>query len=184
MKIPLTYGAAMAIAGALLTLILFFAGFHDTAEKMQSGFAQTIAIIGPLGIAVACLALAMRDKRANTPADMPWGYGSAFGTGVMTGLFSALFGAVFAYVYFAVLNPDMADVVYQMQVSKMEAKGMPSDRIDAAEQIMRKMLSPIMMTTFQTFFGFLWTVVLSLIIAIFYKRRPVGGENLATPPTL
>jgi len=34
MKIPLTYGFIMAIGGALLMLLLYFAGLHDTVEKM------------------------------------------------------------------------------------------------------------------------------------------------------
>jgi hypothetical protein len=182
MKIPLIYGAAMAIAGALLTFILFFAGFHDSAEKMGSGIAQILGMGVPLLIAVACLVLAMRDKRANTPPDSPWGYGSALGTGVMTGLFSALFGAIFAYIYLAFLNPEMANVVHEMQVAKMEQKGLPPEQIEAAERMMRSMLSPGMMTLFQTIAGFLWTVGLSLIIAIFYKRRSATLQS--EPPPL
>lgn len=97
----------MAIAGALLTFILFFTGFHGSVEAMQSGVAQTISMVAPLLIAVVCIALAMRDKRQATPPETGWGYGSAFGTGVMTVLFSTLFGAIFAYIYFAVLNPGI-----------------------------------------------------------------------------
>lgn len=177
MKIPLIYGAAMAIAGALLTFILFFAGFHDSVEKMQSGIGQTIGMVGPAVIALVCLALAMRDKRANTPPDLSWGYGSALGTGVLTGLFGALFGAIFAYIYLAFLNPELSDVMYDMQIAKMEDQGLPPEQIDGAKRIMRTMLSPGMMTLFQTFGGFLWTVGLSLIVAIFYKRRPVSLES-------
>ena len=175
----------MAIGSALLTFIMFFAGLHDSAEKMQSAVARTIAIAGPLAIAITCLVLAMRDKRANTPADAPWGYGSALGTGVMTGLFSALIGVVFAYVYFVYLNPNMPEVIYQTQVAKMEAKGMSADQIERAEPMMRKMMSPVMMTAFQSIGGFVWTVLLSLIIAIFFRRRASGSElNPELPPAL
>jgi hypothetical protein len=182
MKTPLIYGAAMAIAGALLTFILFFAGFHDSAEKMGSGVAQTLGIVGPLLIAIVCLALAMRDKRANTSTDSPWGYGSALGTGVLTGLFSTLLGAIFAYIYLAFLNPEMPNVMYEMQIAKMEEKGTPPEQIEAAEGMMRTMLSPGVMTLFQSIVGFLWTVILSLIIAIFYKSRPATLQS--EPPQL
>lgn len=174
----------MAIAGALLTFILFFAGFHGSVEAMQSGVAQTVSIVVPVLITVICLALAMRDKRESTPSDSGWGYGSALGTGVVTVLFSALFGAVFAYIYFAVLNPDMSDVIYETQVAKMEEKGMPADQIDQAEPIMRKMLSPVMMTVFQSVMGFISGVVLSLIVAIFYKRRSTESGMPGSPPVL
>jgi hypothetical protein len=184
MKIPLSYGVAMAIAGALLTFVMFFAGFHDTAEKMQSGVAQTIGMVVPLAIAVTCLILAMRDKRANTPPDANWGYGSALGVGVLTGLFGALLGAVFAYIYFAFINPNMTEVIYQMQVAKMEEKGMSAEQIGNAESMMRKMMSPIMMTVFQTLMGIVWGVILSLIIAIFFRRRDIEVVGAETPPPL
>jgi hypothetical protein len=180
MKTPLIYGAAMAIAGALLTFVMFFAGFHGSSEKMQSGTAQTLGIVGPIAISIIGLVLAIRDKRANTPPESPWGYGSAVGTGVLTGLFSALFGAVFAYIYMAFLNPELGNIIYETQVAKMEAQGMPQEQIDAAERMMRMMMSPGMMTLFQTIAGFLWAVVLSLILAIFFRQRPASLQ----PPAL
>jgi hypothetical protein len=183
-KIPLTYGAAIAIAGALLTLILFFAGFHDSVEAMQSRTAQTVSIVVPVLITIVCLALAMRDKRETTPPDAKWGYGAAVATGVMTVLFSVLFGAVFAYIYFAVLNPEMSSVIYDTQIAKMEEQGVPASQIDQSEAIMRKMLSPVMMTVFQGVMGFISGVVLSLIVAIFYKRRSLESGFSSPPPVL
>ena len=174
----------MAIAGALLTFALFFGGFHDSVEKMQSSFAQTIAVLGPLLIAVVCLALAMRDKRSTTPADAPWGYGSALGVGVLTALFGALFSAVFAYIYFAFLNPGMADVLYDMQMAKLEEQGSSSQQIEGAEKMMRMMLSPAVMSIFQTISGFLMTTVVALVVAIFFKNRPALQYGSQLPPPL
>src|SRR5512133_3691522 len=119
MKTPLTYGFLMALGGALLTLVLYFAGFHDAPEKMNA--AQWTGMIASLAISAVCLSLAMREKRALRPPENPWGYGSAFGTGVVTGLFGVLFGSVFAYVYVAFINPGMGDVILQLQMNKMEA---------------------------------------------------------------
>jgi hypothetical protein len=124
----------------------------------------------------------MRDKRANTPPDLPWGYGSALGTGVLTGLFSALFGAIFAYIYFSFLNPEVTNFMYEMEIAKLEARGAPPEQIDAAEGMMRFMFSPAMATLIQGIVGFIATVVLSLIIAIFYKRR--AAEIQGVPPAL
>jgi hypothetical protein len=174
----------MAIASAVLTFIMFFAGFHDNAERMQSGVAQTLGIVGPLAIVVACLILAMREKRANAALNASWGYGSALGTGVLTGLVGALVGGIFAYLYFAFLNPHMGDVIYQVQVAKMEAKGMPTEQIEKAEPMMRKFMTPAMMTVFQSFFGFIWTVLLSLIVAIFFRKRDVLVAATDAPPPL
>jgi hypothetical protein len=184
MKTPLIYGFAMALVSAVLTFVLFFAGFHSSAEKMQSAFAQTIGFVGPFIIGVTCLVLAMRERRANAPADAPWGYASALGTGVMTGLFASLIGIVFAYVYFAYINPQMSEVIYQVQAAKMEAKGMSADQIERAEPMMRKMMSPLMMTVFQTVVGFIWSVLLSLILAIFVRSRPTASIGSDAPPVL
>lgn len=74
----------MAVAAALLTLILFFTGFHDDVEGIESGLGKILSGVGSLAISIAFLALAMRDKRANTPIDASWGYGSALWTGVLT----------------------------------------------------------------------------------------------------
>lgn len=179
MKTPLTYGFLLALAGAVLTLVLFFAGFHESAEKMAT--AQWVGGLGGLAITIACLSLAMREKRANSPADGSWGYGSAFGTGVLTALWGALFGAIFAYVYFALINPAFSDVIVQGQIAKLEASGKLSEaQIANAEPTMRRFASPPILVAFQAVGGFIWTLVVSLIVAIFFRERPVAAG--APPP--
>lgn len=182
MKTSLTYGAVMAIAGAVLTLLLFFAGFHDSGEKMK--LAQWIGGLGGVAIGVTCLTLAIREKRALFPVDADWGYGAALGGGVLTGLWASLFGLVTAYVYFAILNPGFSDVIYQTQVTAMEARGMTAAQIERAEPMMRKWMSPIVMTIMQGFMGFIWSVLLSLLVAIFLRKRPATGAADEVPPAL
>lgn len=172
----------MAVAGAVFTFVLYFAGFHDNAEKMAS--VQALGSTAPLAIGITCLILAMREKRANAPANSEWGYGSALGTGVMTGLFASLFGMVTAYAYFAFVNPHMTDVIFQVQAAKMEATGMSAAQIESAEPIMRKMMSPVALTIVQGFIGFLFSLLLSLIIAIFFRERPANSGSLSEPPPL
>ncbi len=180
MKTSLTYAAAMAIAGAVLTLLLFFAGFHDSVEKLK--LAQWVGMGGGLAIGVVCLALAMRDRRAAYPADRDWGYGPALGTGVLTGLFASLFGLITAYVYFTILNPGFSEVVFQAQALAMEEKGMSAAQIEKIEPILRKWMSPVAMTILQGLSGFVWSTVLSLIVAIFLRRRiEIGGGGEAPP---
>ena len=172
----------MAVAGVLVTFVFYFAGFHDTAEKMSS--VQTLGSIAPLAIGITCLTLSMRAKRASAPVESEWGYGSALGAGVMTGLFASLFGMLTAYAYFAFVNPHMTDVIFQMQAAKMEAAGMSAARIESAEPMMRKMMSPLVLTLVQGFMGFCISVVLSLIIAIFFRERPVNSGPSTEPPPL
>jgi hypothetical protein len=181
MKIALTYGFAMALGGALLALLLFFAGFHDAPEKLQAG--QWIATVLGIGIGIGSLALAMREKRALFPADETWSYGHALGVGLLAGLFAGLFGGVFGGLYFHVINPGMSEVILQSQIAAMEAKGLSPAQIERAEPMLRKWMSPAMLTVMQVFFGCVWNVVLALVVAIFFRRR-ASDAPAATPPPL
>lgn len=181
MKTALTYGFVMALASALVTLGFFFGGFHETAEKLQS--TQWLGLVLGLAVTIVGLTLAMREKRSLADPEGNWSYGSAFGIGVLTSLFASLFGMVFAYVYFAVLNPGLGDVMVQAQLQAMEAKGMAGAQLDQAEPMLRKWMSPLVLTLSQGFGGFMMALVLSLILAIFH-RRPAGSLEAKLPPTL
>ena len=182
MKTSVTYGFLIALAGLVLSLLMFFTGFHTDVEKMQSGLGKTIGMVLPLVIGIIGLALAMRDTRAQR-APGSWGYGPAFGAGVMTALFAALFSAVTTYLYVGLINPNFSDIVYQAQVAAMEAKNVPAEQIERAEPMMRKMMSPVMMTVIGTFMGFIWSVILSLLIAIFFRKPATSvASPFAEPP--
>ncbi|MDO8540228.1 MAG: DUF4199 domain-containing protein [Opitutaceae bacterium] len=179
MKTPLTYGFLMALGGALLTLVLFFAGFHDSPEKMKT--AQGIGIVVGLAITITCLSLAMREKRANLPPDADWGYGSAFGVGVLTAIVSAAFGTLFAYLYFGVINPGFSDMILQVQLEKMEGARMSAAQIERAEPMLRKWVSPIALTITQCIMAVIGGAILSLIVAIFHRRPPVPPIPVSAP---
>ncbi len=180
MKTALTYGAAMAVANTLVTLILYLAGLHDSAEKLR--LAQWVGGLAGAGVTIGALTLAIREKRTAFPADETWGYGNAVGCGLLTTVFGSLFGTIAGYVYFAFIHPDMSDVIYQGQVAAMEARGMPAAQIERAEPIMRKWMSPPILALIQLFFGFVWSTVLTLIVAIFLRRRPEVAPD--APPSI
>jgi drug/metabolite transporter (DMT)-like permease len=140
MKTSLTYGFIMTLCGAFISLALFFSDFHADPDKLK--LAQNIGLVTGIIISVGCVLLGMREKRADTPADKPWGYGSALGTGVMIGLFGALFGAVYNYVYFAFIDPNFREVILQAQIAALEARNLSSAQIEKAEPMIRKILHP------------------------------------------
>lgn len=177
MKTNLLYGFVLALVGFLVSLVFFIAGLHSSVEKMAatSWISSTLLFV----LAVVVLYLGMAAKRTATPADRNWTYGSAFGTGAGIAVFAALFGLVFTYLYFALINPHMSEILYGVQVAKMEAKGMSSDQIEKAGSIMRAMMSPIGASLVGSLFGFIFDVLISLVVAIFVRRRPG-----ATPPPI
>jgi hypothetical protein len=180
MNTPLKYGAIMAVAGFLLNLTLYLVGLHDTAEKFATS--QWIQGVGGTIITVAILALAMREKRAQTRPDANWGYGSALGTGVLVTLVAAILGAVGTYVYAAFINTEFGEVNLQFQVMKWEQAGKSASEIEAGEKMTRGFMTPVIMSLFGAVFGFLFCTVLSLIVAIFFRKRTVTTEAEPLPP--
>jgi hypothetical protein len=176
-KIPFLYGLGMAVGGAVLTLILYLAGCYDSVQAFQSS--TWIGIVFGLLIGATGLALAMRAGR-NAQMMIPdgkWGYGKAVGTGVLAALFAALFGMGFTFLYATLINTGFSDLLYQAQVEKMQAKGISPDRIEAGEKMMRKFLSPVVLSVIQGINSFVFSVLLTLVIAIFMKKRLAIAEN-------
>jgi hypothetical protein len=170
MKTYLTYGSAMAGGGFLLVLVLYILGFHSDPAKL--GTAQGIQTVVGLGISITCIILGTKARRAAVPATEEFGYGSALGTGVMITLFAALIGIVTNIVYLSFINPGMGDVIMQAQMAKWDAAGLSSARIEQAEGMMRKMMSPPIQTAFGFLFGMCIGTIISLITAAFLKRPP------------
>lgn len=176
MKTPLLYGLLMAIAGALLTYALYFAGFHDTPEKLQAARWPS-GLIG-IAITIVILLLAMRARRAEYVPPDEWGYGSAFVTGLMVAVFGCLFAAVFQYVYMAFINRQFSDLLLQLAQQQM-----PPTQFEHSEGVLRKIYSPIGMTIFQALGGMFFSVIMSLIIAIFVRKPLASGvTEIAEPP--
>lgn len=170
MKTNLVYGFVLALAGFLVSLVFYIAGFHSSVEKMQA--TSWISTCLMIVISLVVLYLGMSAKRAAAPADREWTYGSALGTGVLIALFGALFSLILTYIYFGLINTNMSEIIYQTQVAKMEAKGMSSDQLEKAEPMMRMMMSPVMVSVMGAVMGFVFNFIFSLIVAIFVRQRP------------
>lgn len=176
MKTYLTYGFAMALAGALLTLALFFMGYHSDPAKLQT--AQRIGMVVGLMIGFIGIALGTKARRAEVPESEPFGYGRALGAGVMVALFSCLFGFITNYVYMAFINPGFGDIILQAQAADMEAKGLTSAQIEQAEKMTRFFIGPVVSSCFSMIFGFIISVIIALVTSAFLKR----SDNGKVPP--
>ncbi|MFZ1055193.1 MAG: DUF4199 domain-containing protein, partial [Opitutaceae bacterium] len=173
MKTCALYGFIWALGGAFLTLILFFMGFHSDPAKLQA--AGWIGGLAGIAIAVICMVLGVKARRAEVPAEAEFGYGSAFGAGFLIALVQSVLTSVFWYVYRVYINPGFGDIVIQDQLSKMEAKGLTGDRLDKAESVVRMMNGPVLQIIFALIGGIILGTVLALIIAAFVKRAAPAG---------
>jgi len=179
MKIYLTYGFYMALGGALLVLMLFFLGLHSDPAKLD--LAQWVQGIVGLGISIACIVLGTKARRAEVPLTEEFSYGSALGAGVMIVLFAALFGMGTSYLYSTVINPHFAEVIQQSQADKLEAKGVPADKIEQIQKMTATMMKPAVQAVFGFIAGMVFGTIISLITAAFLKR-PASDEIVDAPP--
>lgn len=177
MKTYLTYGLAMALAGAVLTLALYFLGYHSDPAKI--GVAQGIGSIGGLAIGITCIVLGTKARRAELPANELFGYGRALGAGVMIVLFASLFGIVTNLLYITVINPSMTDITVQAQLDKLEAKGLSGARLEQVEKMTRMMTKAPVQAAFGFLGGMFFGTIVSLVTAAFLKR-PALDELVAT----
>ncbi len=177
MKTCALYGFIWALAGAFLTLILYFTGFHSDAAKL--GTAGWIGGLGGLAVAIACLTIGIKARREETPPAAEFGYGAALWAGVLISIVSGVLTSLFTFVYWSFINPGFADVVVQDQVSKLEARGVTGDGLDKAEAMTKVMAAPLPQTVIALIFVVLFGTVIALVVAAFVKR-PVPG----TPPTM
>jgi len=168
MNTTLLYGLAMAVISALLNYGLYFAGFHETPEKL--GTAQTIGMVAGLLISIACIALGCRARRAETPANEPFGYGRSFLTGFLISLWGVLFGTISQVLYVAVVNPGFRDVVVQLELAKAEARGVTAQQLEQAEGMIRMMTGPVAQGIFGFIFGLIFCTIIALIVAAFVRR--------------
>lgn len=168
MKTSLTYGAGMALAGALLVFVLYFLGFHSDVERLPVG--QKIQMIGGTVILAGGLIFGIRARRAETPPEEPFGYGRALGAGTLIALFSSLFGAIFSYIYSAFINPAFPELMVRSEVAKLEAQNLAPEAIEGAEKFIRMMSSPAASMVFGFIIGFVMSFIAALIVAAFIRR--------------
>jgi hypothetical protein len=168
MKTCSLYGFISALAGAFVTLILYFLGFHSDASKLQA--AGWIGSLLGIAVTVACLVLGVKARREETPKEADFGYGKAVGAGTLISLVASFLSSVFAYVYYAFINPAFTDLMVQNQMAKMEARGMSGDQLEKAESFTKWMMSAGPASVMAFFYIFILGVILALIVAAFMKR--------------
>jgi hypothetical protein len=180
MKTYLIYGAAMAVGGAVLAIVLYLLGFHSDPAKLMT--AQVAGMLGGLVIGVTCITLGIKARRAEVPATEDFNYGRAFGAGVMITLIAATLGIVTTYVYGKFINPEFVDVIVQAQMQKLEAKHVPAERAEAMEKMIRMMSGPAVQAASSFLGGMFFGTIISLIAAAFLKR-PAAPPAFDPPPT-
>lgn len=176
MKQGLIYGVGTALAGAFLTLALYFFGIHSDMERMLA--TRTLVSLLGFAISIGGVVLAMRAARTAAP-DGGLSYGRGVLVSLMVGIASGVVSAIFMWVYVAVINPEFAELNYQVAVSQAQERGMSDADIANAEGMMRLFTGPTFLAAMVFFMTPVMCVLIGLVAAIFLRRQPT-----AVPPPL
>ena len=124
MKTCSLYGFISALAGAFVTLILYFLGFHSDISKLTA--ASWIGGLLGLAVTVVCLVLGVRARRDETPKDAEFGYGKAMWAGTLITFVASILSSVFTWTYYAFLTSSRSKRLKPLW------PGFPSDRAACA----------------------------------------------------
>lgn len=178
MKIPLIYGAGVAVGVAIVTMILLALGYH--ADLLSYQKSQGIGSMICFAIVVSGIGLAIKAQRNRTPLDIPFGFAEAFKTGALTALFIGLFGAFVNFAYFRFINPDLVEIVTQANIQSAKKGGLAGEDLAKFERDARTMMTP----QAQAIGGFLITLFMSIFISAFaafiMRRKNVPSPSIPT----
>jgi len=180
MKNALTYGFGITVASSLLTLVLFFLGYHNDVEKMASGTAKILGALNWI-IMIVGITLAIRTRR-DASEDESLSYGQGVGAGTLTGVFTGLFSGVFTILYATVINPAFIGALQEQQKAVLAERGMSQAQIDQTAGMMEAIMSLPVIATMAIMFSVIFGFFVALIASAFLKRT--APEPALEPPPL
>ncbi len=168
------YGFAIALAGAIFTLILYALGFHT--EKLDMG--QHIGWIG-LVFPVIGIAWALKEKKQEAIQDgQTLSYGKSFQHAFLIAVFWSIGSSIFAAFYYGWVNTEMVDYVIAQQQIQLEERDVPQDQWERVANFTRTVFSPGAQAAIAAIAGLILGTIISLVTAAFYRYQPSPGRTL------
>lgn len=157
----MSYGLYMGLA-LVVNSALFYV--------MGQPFSPTTGLVSNI-ILIAGIVWSMRVYRSNHP-DEGFPYGRALGLGTLQSLFASLIMAFYTYVLFVLVDPTLMDKLFTSLEAQLLGGKVGENQVETIITMYRKLLTPLSyafgIAFSMTFYGFIF----SLIIAIFYKKKP------------
>ena len=128
MRAAIKWGLILGAAVCIWTLVIHALGFYTT--RIAAGQrADIVATILP----IACIVLALRERKRLAPLS----FRQAVGTALVVGLVSAPITASFLWWYHHYINPRWMDFIVEHQRATMAAAGATSEAIARMEASQR-----------------------------------------------
>ena len=161
-KAAMTFGLYLGLA-LVLNSVIFYVAAAPFSEV--SRYVSYIIII-------AGLSLGMWSFGKSTGSE-GFPYGKVLGLGVLQSLFASILIAFFTFVLYQFIDPGLIDKLMAFTEEKLLSRGaMNEDQVEAALSMSKKMMTPGIMAFSQVFSLTLMGTIFSLILAIFFKKKP------------
>jgi hypothetical protein len=160
-RVAMNYGLYMGIALVLNSFIFYMIGkpFSEV-----NGWLSYAIIISALSWSI----YSYREFRGEE--GLP--YGASLGFGTLLSLFASLIFAFFTFVLYKIIDPGLLDKFINFLEENLMKQGKSDAQMEMVVNMYKKFLTPLTFSIGQimnlTFLGFFF----SLILSIFYKRRP------------
>lgn len=109
----------------------------------------------------------------------PFPYPKAFGLGMATTLFASLILAVFTFVLYKFIDPDLISQLMTNSEEALIASGFSDEMVEQQLEMSSKLMSPAFMSISTIFVVLFSGLIVSLITAIFLKKKTVDGFEAA-----
>ena len=156
------FGLITGLAIVIFSLILFITDIY--MNRLVSSISYLFLIAG-----MVYGALEYRKNYRNGFMT----YGQAFSTCFMIGLFAGVVAAIYMYVFAQFIHPGFVQEILDKSREQIltQNPNMPEEQLETAMQWTAKFTSPIMMMVWGFVAYVFFSVIISLIAAIFVKKE-------------
>ena len=158
-KRALIYGAAIAIAGVLLLVVMDATGLEGNQALGYLGF--LFPIIG--------IVLAIRSAKREETGEFTFGDG--FKEGAAVSLVAALLGGLLTYLYLNMVNPGYLDAVREAASAQLDAQGMTGREREQVEAMTSGLTSAGSVAGITAGTNFVLGLIISAVAAAIMRRK-------------
>ena len=128
---------------------------------------------------IAGIVLATLSYRKSIDQNTPFPYSKALGLGVATMFFSSIIMALFIFILYKFIDVGLIDKMITFYEDSLLKSGMKEDMVDQQMMLVKKFLTPALMSLSQVFSLVIYGFIISLITSIFLRKKPENGFDAA-----
>ncbi len=162
MKPSTKFGLINAGAGVLWAMIMYVTGLNRNAAFM---WIQFIALIIP----IICI-IQVTKIYLQTEGNGFISFGKAFNLAFKVTSIGAIIGAFYHFLYLKFIDPSYVDYQMNLQLEKLQERGMSEDMIEKQITMIGKWMTPMAQCGFAIVVGIIMAAVISLIMAAIVKK--------------